>query len=75
MPQTTQHQTKFRHHKATGQGLVELNGRRIYLGRYDLPATAEKYRRLVAEWGVVTMPLLVLTGGTLTLARRRRHLI
>ena len=27
----------------------------------------------VAEWGVVTMTLLVLTAGTLAIARRRRH--
>lgn len=41
---------KFRHHKASGQGFVELNGHRHYLGRFDLPETAEAYHRLVAEW-------------------------
>ena len=41
---------KFRHHKASGQGFVELNGRRIYLGRYDAPETLGEYHRAVAEW-------------------------
>ena len=40
----------FRHHKATGQGFVELNGRRIYLGRFDRPETRQRYHQLVAEW-------------------------
>ena len=40
----------FRHHKATGQGYVELVGKRIYLGRYDRAETREKYHRLLAEW-------------------------
>ena len=40
----------FRRHKASGQGLVELNGQRIYLGRFDLPETQQRYHRLIAEW-------------------------
>ena len=40
----------LRRHKATGQGFVQLNGRTLCLGRYDLPATREKYHRLIAEW-------------------------
>ncbi len=40
---------KFRHHKASGQGFVEVKGRRIYLGRFDLPETLAKYHRFVAE--------------------------
>lgn len=40
---------KLRRHK-TGQGFVELSGRRIYLGRHDLPEAQQKYHRLVAEW-------------------------
>lgn len=39
----------FRRH-ATGQGFVEVKGRRIYLGRCDLPETRERYDRLIAEW-------------------------
>lgn len=40
----------FRHHKPTGQGFVEIAGKRYYLGRYGLPATQEKYHRLIGEW-------------------------
>ena len=40
----------LRHHKPTGQALVELNGRRIYLGKYGLPETEQRYHRTVAEW-------------------------
>lgn len=40
---------KFRRH-ATGQAFVQLNGRRIYLGRFDRPESREKYHRLIAEW-------------------------
>lgn len=40
----------FRLHKATSQGFVEFDGRRIYLGRADRPETRERYHRLVAEW-------------------------
>ena len=40
----------FRLHKASGQGFVEVEGHRHYLGRYDLPATREKYHRFIAEW-------------------------
>ncbi|MBI3461444.1 MAG: site-specific integrase [Planctomycetes bacterium] len=41
---------KYRLHKGSGQALVQLNGRRIYLGIYGTPESKEKYRRLVAEW-------------------------
>ncbi|MCH8342485.1 MAG: site-specific integrase [Planctomycetes bacterium] len=40
----------FRHHKASGQGFVELAGRRHYLGRFDRPETQQAYHRLMAEW-------------------------
>ncbi|HNR30967.1 MAG TPA: tyrosine-type recombinase/integrase [Candidatus Hydrogenedentes bacterium] len=41
---------KFRIHKATGQGYVELNRRRVYLGKADNPATLQAYHAKVAEW-------------------------
>ena len=41
---------KFRLHKASGQGFIELNGKRIYLGKYGLPETEENYRRHLSEW-------------------------
>ena len=41
---------QFRHHKATGQGYVRLDGQFRYLGRYDDPETLQRYHRLIAEW-------------------------
>lgn len=41
---------KLRHHKASDQGYVQIEGRFVYLGRYDAPETAEAYHRLIAEW-------------------------
>lgn len=41
---------KYRLHKASGQALVQINGRRIYLGKHGSDESKEKYRRLVAEW-------------------------
>ena len=40
----------LKHHKASGQGYVRINGRVSYLGRVDLPETRQKYHRLIAEW-------------------------
>ena len=40
----------LRHHKASGQGYVVLNGKPIYLGRYDQPETTQRYHRVIAEW-------------------------
>jgi len=40
----------YRRHKPSNQGFVELNGRRLYLGRYDFPETVERYHRTIAEW-------------------------
>lgn len=47
MPRKT---PSLRLHKATGQGYVELNGRRIYLGKYELPETEERYHATISEW-------------------------
>ncbi len=41
---------KLRHHKASGRGYVQLDGRFIYLGNYKDPDTTEAYHRLIAEW-------------------------
>ena len=40
----------FRPHKGSNQGYVELNGRRFYLGRFDNPATKQRYHAVIAEW-------------------------
>jgi hypothetical protein len=41
---------KYRHHKRSGQALVQIDRERIYLDVYDSPEIHEKYRRLLAEW-------------------------
>ena len=41
---------KYRLHKGTGQALVQIAGKRIYLGKYGTPESHEKYERTLAEW-------------------------
>ena len=41
---------KYRHHKPSGQALVQIRGRRTYLGKYGSEESKEKYRRLIAEY-------------------------
>ncbi|HLA85276.1 MAG TPA: hypothetical protein VJL29_10820 [Thermoguttaceae bacterium] len=33
--------SKYRHHKGPGQAFVQVNGRRIYLGKWDSPKCKE----------------------------------
>jgi len=40
----------LRHHKASGQGYVVLNGRPIYVGKYGTPDAEAKYHQVIAEW-------------------------
>jgi len=41
---------KYRLHKGSGQALVQINGERIYLGKYGSKESKGKYRKLVAEF-------------------------
>lgn len=41
---------KYRMHKGSGQALVQINGKRVYLGKYGSEKSQEKYHRLVAEF-------------------------
>ena len=41
---------KYRLHKGTGQALVEIDGKRIYLGRHGTEESQRRYRRIIAEW-------------------------
>ena len=41
---------KYRFHKASGQALVEIQGRHFYLGKFDSPESHELYRRLIARY-------------------------
>lgn len=40
---------KYRFHKASGQALVEIRGKHIYLGKYDSPESHELYKQLIAQ--------------------------
>ena len=40
---------KYRHYKPKNLGVVPIDGRDYYLGRYDSPKSWEKYHRLLAE--------------------------
>jgi len=40
----------YRRQKSTGQGIVTLNGKDHYLGRYGTAASKAEYDKLVAEW-------------------------
>jgi hypothetical protein len=40
---------KYRLHNGSGQALVEIRGKRVYLGKYNSAESREKYRRLIAE--------------------------
>jgi integrase len=40
----------YRHHKPSGQGVVTIDGRDFYLGRFGSAESRAEYDRLVAEW-------------------------
>ncbi len=48
MPRT--HVPSYRLHKSTGQAVVTLDGRSIYLGKHDTPASHAEYNRLTGIW-------------------------
>ena len=49
-PQSNARVPKYRLHKTWGLGVVRINGKDIYLGKYGTPESHAEYRRLVAEW-------------------------
>lgn len=40
----------YRRHKPSGQAVLTLNGRDIYLGRWGIKASRAEYERLIGEW-------------------------
>src|SRR4051812_17068228 len=40
----------YRLHRPSGQAVVTLDSRDIYLGRYNSPESRAEYDRLIAEW-------------------------
>ena len=63
---------KYRLHKGSGQALVEIAGRRIYLGRHNSDESRERYRRLIAE---LMSPQQVVRVETPRVSLRINHLI
>ena len=50
MPEpTTIRIPQYRLHRATGLGVVRLNGRDIYLGLHGTSESRQKYERVIAE--------------------------
>jgi integrase len=43
-------QPKLTHHKASGQGVVRLNGKDVYCGPYGTPECRARYLRALADW-------------------------
>src|SRR5206468_2019476 len=41
---------KYRHFKPRGLAVVRIEGRDIYLGKFNSPESWEKYGRVIAEW-------------------------
>jgi hypothetical protein len=41
---------KYRHYRPKNLAVVRIEGRDIYLGKYDSPESVEKYGRVIAEW-------------------------
>ncbi len=50
MPKLTIQVPKYRLHRASGQAVVTINGRDVYLGKYGTPESVERYHRATAEW-------------------------
>jgi integrase len=50
MPDRAPRQPKYRHYKPKDLAVVRIDGRDVYLGKYDSPESWEKYGRVIAEW-------------------------
>ena len=57
MPNTALRIPSYRRHKPSGQAVVTLGGRDIYLGKYNSAGSRAEYNRLIAEFTA--------NGGTL----------
>ena len=50
MPKLKNKVPSYRHHQASGQAVVTLNGRDTYLGAYNSPESRQNYQRVLKEW-------------------------
>src|SRR5438046_3195494 len=49
MSASSQHVPKYRHYRPKNLGVVRIDGRDHYLGKFGSPESYEKYHRLLAE--------------------------
>jgi integrase len=40
----------YRRHRASGQAVVTLGGRDVYLGKFDSPESRARYEQVIADW-------------------------
>ena len=50
MPRLNHRNPSYRKHRASGQAIVTIGGRDIYLGPYGTKASKAEYDRVIAEW-------------------------
>jgi hypothetical protein len=50
MPRLKNTTPKYRHHKASGQAIVTLDGQDFYLGPHGSRPSRREYERIVGEW-------------------------
>lgn len=50
MPRLTDKLPKYRKHRASGQAVVTIAGRDVYLGPHGTKASKVEYDRVIAEW-------------------------
>src|SRR5262249_14124429 len=48
MPTVTPHIPKYRHYRPKGLAVVRVDGKDIYLGKFDTPESRERCRRVLA---------------------------
>src|SRR5262249_19041474 len=48
---------KYRHYKPKGLAVVRIDGRDVYLGKFNSAESREKYRRVIAEWLALGEPV------------------
>lgn len=50
MPRSLKRPPKYGRHKASGQAVVYVNGREVYLGKYGSPQSHERYQAFLVAW-------------------------
>jgi integrase len=58
-PVVSQRVPSYRRHKASGQAVVTIAGRDIYLGAYGSAASKREYRRHLSEWVAAGCPSMM----------------